>query len=441
MHSCRYSMVMQVLTLCQFLFTVAAYDSANEVQSMTHTVKLHRRVLTLAQRRARSRMRRSVLPLHSSSQKSKMNGGHASDYFGTISIGSPPQDFLVLFDTGSGNLLVPSTLCDDKSCLKHKRFNSSLSSSLKDIAFSNKPDTPVGDDGDRDVVNLGFGTGKVDGVIMKDKVCIGSICSHVDFVAATDMSDEPWMTAPFDGVLGLGLPKLSENPAFNTFFRISKEKAVKRNIFSVFLGATDAEESEITFGQYKKERMASDLFWVPVSKEGFWQVKLEDVTIANEKMKLCHGNCSVVVDTGTSLIAGPTEIVNMLIDKLNVSSDCSNFNKLPNIGFVIQGHIMNLSPEDYVDRNGISDCGVSLMTQDVDPSEGPMWILGDPFLRKYYTVYDQEKKQVGFALAAHSHVNRKTQTLLIDLGMGGVSHRHSRRVARLRASQIEGHVF
>jgi hypothetical protein len=435
--------IMQVLIFFRifFMVNVNAYGSTNEVQSKTHTVKLHRRVLSLAQRRARSRQRRSLLPLHSSSQKSRMNGGHASDYFGTISIGSPPQNFVVLFDTGSGNLLVPSTLCDDKACLKHKRFNSSISTSVKDIAFSNKPDTPVGDDGDRDVVNLGFGTGKVDGVIMKDKVCIGNVCSHVDFVAATDMSDEPWMTAPFDGVLGMGLPSLSENPAFNTFFRMGKEKAVKNNLFSVFLGATDAEESEITFGEYKKERMASDLFWVPVKKEGFWQVKLDDVTVGNQKMKVCHGNCSVVVDTGTSLIAGPTDIVNMLIDKLNVSSDCSNFDKLPNIGFVIQDHIMNLSPEDYVDRNGTSDCGVSLMTQDVDPAEGPMFILGDPFLRKYYTVYDQGNKQVGFSLAAHSHVNRKTQTLLIDLGEDVVSRQHGQRGKRLRTSRHQQHTF
>lgn len=244
--------VMQAFFCFQLLFAVAALDNMDAVQSRTHTVKLHRRALSLTQRRARIQQHRSMLPLHSSSQRSRMNGGHASDYFGTISIGSPPQDFVVLFDTGSGNLLVPSTLCDDKACLKHKRFNSSVSSSVKDIAFSNNPDTPVGDDGDRDVVNLAFGTGKVDGVIMKDKVCVGNICSHVDFVAATDMSDEPWMSAPFDGVLGLGLPKLSENPTFNAFFRMTKEKVVKSNLFSVFLGATDAEESEITFGEYKK---------------------------------------------------------------------------------------------------------------------------------------------------------------------------------------------
>merc|ERR1719472_597551 len=90
--------------------------------------------------------------------KSKSKGVHASEYYGKISIGSPPQDFLVVFDTGSGNLLLPSKQCTDEACTSHKRFEAGKSKTSVDIAFADQPDQPVANGGDRDVVTITFGT-------------------------------------------------------------------------------------------------------------------------------------------------------------------------------------------------------------------------------------------------------------------------------------------
>jgi len=355
----------------------------------SYSIPLRRRQgLSLAQGNLRRPKR---APVHAGSQ--------ASEYYGVLQVGTPPQDFEVVFDTGSGNLIIPSVTCASDACKLHRRFNSSASRTSVDIAFADAPDDKVTPTGDRDVVTITFGTGEISGVFMKDHLCLGGICTHGNFISVTEETEQPFSLVPFDGIFGLGLPQMSQAPHFNVFDCMVRDKALKRNLFSVFLAANDDEESEISFGEYKASRMSGELFWVPVSNPGYWQVEMEDVTIGKEMQNLCNGHCQVAVDTGTSLLAGPTDVVGALIQRLAVAEDCSNFFSLPDLGFKLGGQALILSPEDYVDRDGHS-CSVALMSMDVPPPRGPLFIFGDPFLRKYYTVYDRENLQVGFALAA-----------------------------------------
>merc|ERR1740117_766212 len=105
------------------------------------------------------------------------------------------------------------------------------------------------------------------------------------------------------------------------------------------------------------------------------------------------------------MLAGPSDLVEKLQDQLAAKDDCSNFEKLPRIGFKVGNKVLNLAPEDYMD-NTAGDCSFSVMSLDVPPPKGPLFIFGDPFLRRFVTIYDKQGPRVGFAVAKHGDLDQ-----------------------------------
>lgn len=322
-------------------------------------------------------------------------------FFGTISVGEPPQNFSVVFDTGSGNLILPSKRCEDEACIVHKRYDTTLSTSS--VAAQCDPAASPATDADDQLI-ISFGTGKITGSCVRERICVGVACSEGAFVLASEESTTPFATFKFDGILGLGRDSLANGPAFSFLARLDESHVLKRPVFGVFLSYSDDETSEVTFGDANQEHLASELFWVPAGgTSGYWEVQIDDIYIGKKAQNLCR-NCRVAVDTGTSELAGPSRIVDQIRRRLGVMPDCSNYKSLPKIGFAVQGRILSLDPEDYVDRydeDGVKNCQASLMDLDVPPPKGPLFVFGIPFLQKYYTLYDHENSRVGFAVAKH----------------------------------------
>lgn len=325
---------------------------------------------------------------------------HKTAYYGNIQIGTPAQTITVVFDTGSGNLIVPSAACHDRACTMHKRYDPHMSGSA---SLRQSDGTKAEPGAANDQLTVTFGTGEITGLFYQDDICIGALCAPMSFIGSTAETDSPFASFSFDGVLGLALDEMTQGPRFSMLQQLNDAGQLRDYKFSIFLSDSDLEDSEVTFGEVKSEHFIGDMFWVPVTrKSGYWQVSIEDIAINNKKQKLCS-DCQVAVDTGTSMLAGPSRVIADLRRRLHVKRDCSNYDSLPDLGFVVDGHVMNLKPVDYVDNSG-STCEVSLMTLDVPPPNGPLFIFGDPFLRKFFTAYDRATNKVGFAAARHQGV-------------------------------------
>lgn len=380
---------------------------------------------------------------------------YKSAYFGSIFIGAPePQEFSVVFDTGSGHVIIPSSDCQARTCQIHRRFDRKLSDLAVDVDYDGalvKPGQP------RDQITVSFGTGEVTGEFVQETLCLGQKsltrpsdaeaaklessypplqevdCVQLRVVLANEMTQEPFQSFAFDGVLGLGLQGLALAPEFNFFGALVKAGRIREPIFGVFLADSDDEESEISIGGISPDHVTGNLTWAPVAMPdlGYWQIRIKTIHIGDQLIEYCNGiesNCRAVVDTGTSLIAVPAQVVDQLQSTLAASlvqshvvteePGCKGLEGAPLRFELEDGFTITLKPEDYARQAAAAAsssanatdgqkkpniiCKPVLMPLELPAPLGPkLFIWGEPVLRQYYTVYDWEKQRIGFGRSVH----------------------------------------
>mmetsp|Transcript_130080 Transcript_130080/g.277879 ORF Transcript_130080/g.277879 Transcript_130080/m.277879 type:complete len:489 (+) Transcript_130080:164-1630(+) len=361
-------------------------------------------------------------------------------YFGSVQVGngSETQTFTVVFDTGSGHFILPSTSCASETCLKHRRYNRSSSTSAVDIEYDG---TPIRHDAlERDQVAIAFGTGEVLGEFVQEAVClraapaegeasaalnVSSPCVNLRVVLATDMTPDPFGLFAFDGVLGLGLDALTLDPHFSLISQMVEQHQEVLPRFAVFLARNDGGESTISFGGHDTRRATSELQWAPVAMKelGYWQVQIKAVRVGNSVLDYCaDGTCRAILDTGTSLLGVPRPASRPMHRLLARQVPDGSYDEVSNIdcrtvpGQMVEfdlgnGVVVSLGVEDYsrptpfnmtIPGKNTSRlfCRSLMLPVDMEAPLGPkVFIWGEPVLRRYYTVYDWSKKEIGFTLA------------------------------------------
>lgn len=212
----------------------------------------------------------------------------------------------------------------------------------------------------------------------------------------------------------------SDPPALCTKFGVRS--------FSVCIGQSAGSPGYFIWNDKLPVGQASIFTSVPVAGDIHWAARMTDVRVGHGRfgddgvVRLgCGDGCAAVVDSGTSLIAAPPEVISMVEDALSkLKQDCSNLGDMPDLVFNLGGHEFSLPPDAYVGQvvqKGVRDilhfrfrsrhysCVPLFMEIDTDTQLGPMWILGLPFFRKYYTSFSYDpssspsRKHMAMALA------------------------------------------
>ncbi|XP_068661479.1 aspartic proteinase oryzasin-1-like isoform X2 [Aristolochia californica] len=221
-----------------------------------------------------------------------------AQYYGVIGVGTPPQNFTVIFDTGSSNLWIPSSKCYFSiPCYFHSRYKSSKSNTY----------TAIGD-----TCSITYGSGSVYGFFSQDNVLVGDlVVKDQVFIEATREASLTFLLAKFDGILGLGFQEISVGDVAPVWYSMLEQDLLREPVFSFWLNRnlSDPVGGEIVFGGVNSEHFKGEHTYVPVTQKGYWQFEMGDFLIGNQTTGFCDGGCAAIADSGTSLLAGPTAIV------------------------------------------------------------------------------------------------------------------------------------
>ncbi|KAI6124559.1 aspartic peptidase domain-containing protein [Pisolithus croceorrhizus] len=320
-------------------------------------------------------------------------------WIGAISVGTPPQNFTVIFDTGSSDLLLPSTSCNS-TCDGHSLYDPSQSATSASL---NK------------TFSLSYGGGSTaTGELYSDNVLIGGYEAINQTLGAAVSYSAGFQAPTFDadGLLGLGFPQISvygQPPVFQTLI---SDGVLTESLFGVALSSVPGK-SELMIGAADTTMYnQSSMVFVSVSLQAYWQIPMDglsrpglnnsgEVVIANKT-----SYAQAIIDTGTTMILtsdanaqeyyadvpGAEVVPSLGSGVWSVPCDLIG-SILPTISFGGQAFTVSASTFNLgqVSDNS-TNCVAGLAGGGSD-----YWIIGDVFLQNVYTVFDVGNSQVGFA--------------------------------------------
>ncbi|KAI6240585.1 Eukaryotic aspartyl protease [Aphelenchoides fujianensis] len=312
-------------------------------------------------------------------------------YRGRMTLGTPPQEFNVVFDTGSSILWVPQKGCYSSGPLaKACRSNRGVYDPRR-----SRTSHPT-----NQRFQVRYGTGSVVGKYWQDILAFGSARGKqmrmkrpITFGVGEQMqfSDE--------GILGLG-SSLPDDGGSSVMHEAYRQGILDNPIFTTYMkkcgGSGSCEDGGvITIGAEDRKHCGAVEKWVPVDRGvPYWQFTVSSMKMGGGRL---NQPFKAITDSGTSLIVAPAQVVQQLARMVGAQRIQGGFvvpcNANVALTLVINGKALTIpSAQMLLSGGGGNYCQLALGEGDDD-----LWILGDPLTRAFCNVHNFKTRQVGFA--------------------------------------------
>jgi len=326
-------------------------------------------------------------------------------YYGRITIGE--QTINCVLDTGSLEFVVISDSCSQGCGPQDRLFHPGRSASYRGGNISEV---------------LSYGSGSLTAQEAFDKVGVGPLTLETTCFWEIFEAEMPLLLdSDFQAIVGLGPLYAHHSALFQDGGNDMDQENLKRSMvlpraleidsFGICMGNRPGSSGWFTWNDGSIDSPAISMTRLPIPRTGYWMVEIRDVHIGNVAIG-CEEGCGAVLDSGTSLLAMPQDALD-LVDAVvaGIGGGCSDPAALPDIRFTLGeeripyslpsdayvGEVIGEAPSSvgrHFNRKKVSTCETAVMNIDMklDPL-GQVWILGVPFLRKYYTVFSQPSEK------------------------------------------------
>jgi len=360
-------------------------------------------------------------------------------YYGPMLIGG--QNLPVVYDTGSFEIVIMSDLCDGCSLPGSAIYSSGKSTTFK--AGSGKVHTHV------------YGSGPVTSKQALETIYMGDSSSplvayDMPFWQVMDHDVDVWHKySYFSGIVGLGHSPHAPSTSKDEEKKWSDDKSLLEMVgvtaFSMCLERSPGTPPGWLVLGPTAEGAAQDTRFVhvPVVGKVHWGVLMTQLAAGgSEAFNACDPQCAAIVDSGTSLIAAPAEAMQALAPVFNQVDPGCNLDNLPDITFGLGDGTITIPPAIYVigvtgyeeepqniveslfgppKLRKVTQCVPAFMEVNMNTQFGPLWILGMPFLRYYFTVFQRSPKSLHVAYATAGCQPSATPTSIYKPGDGPTS--------------------